>query len=159
MQSLLIARLTFARTPEDPTPAVSGTSPPNGSSETRATFQQALIRPTSLSPSEPLHVGVSSAGKREAARRTKCHLRAGHGLPGVTTAVAPQRAWLALADACGTVVPGRPGMRGWPFPMGYASLFLQLSGEEPRAKTEYTCRLSLPLGAPRKQLQPLKRQG
>lgn len=36
----------------------------------------------------------------------KCHPHTYHGLPSVPTAVAPQRAWLSLGAACGTVVPG-----------------------------------------------------
>lgn len=59
MQSLLIACLTFAHIPEDSMPAVSGTSPSNGSSELSATFQLALIRLTLLSFTLAFHQPAS----------------------------------------------------------------------------------------------------
>lgn len=90
MQSLPIAHLTFTHTHEDQMPAVSVTSPSNSFSEMSATFWLALIRLTLLSPSKPPHVDILSASECEAARKTKCHPHASHGLPSVTAVVAPQ---------------------------------------------------------------------
>ena len=72
-----------------------------------------------------------------------------HGGPGVAGPASPRQPRCRRARGARTA-----------FPAGYASLFPQPPGEEPCAKaSEHAHRLSPPFGAPRKQLQPLKRQG
>lgn len=166
IQSLPIAHLTFACTHEDQMPAGFGTSPSNSFSEMSATFQPALIRLNSLS--KPLHVGILSASECEAAQKTKCHPHASHGLPSVTAVVAPQprvmpAAWWSQGGWThqpeSALLPVGQGCEDGLAPQDTPPFSRSYHERSPVLKTEYACRLSLPFGVPRKQLQPLKRQG
>jgi len=99
MQSLLVACLTFARAPEDPMPAASGTSPSKGSSEPSGhwlgglcrvppnPFMLAFRQPASVRPLEEQNATLMPATGSPAAPRW------GHGSERGSPRAMPAARW------------------------------------------------------------------